>query len=142
MAKRPTAATAKPARRGSRRAADTLAQREAVAEIFLLAEGEAKSMAVFSRRKDSQAPVIHLFGTAELCQRQGYGTALLQMLQKSVDGAEVFVEVATENIPAWWHRRNLNLDKHVYEVQGLCIVVFIPHISVSACALTLPHRGS
>jgi len=71
-------------------------------QVFLLAEGEAKSTAVFSRHKDSQALVIHLFGTAGPCQRQGYGTALLRMLQKFAGGVEIFVEVATEKIPAWW----------------------------------------
>ena len=71
-------------------------------QIFLLAEGEAKSTAVFSRHGDSQALVIHLFGTAAPCQQQGYGTALLRMLQKFTGGADIFVEVATDKLPAWW----------------------------------------
>eukprot|EP01043_Picozoa_sp_COSAG02_P050524 COSAG02_NODE_5200_length_4546_cov_4.043850_4_plen_686_part_00 len=172
-AKRPALATAKPALRGSRRGANTLAQRNAVAraafaaafsrtkntdvgtlfdtchvgntactaiqvatqhrlalveqcsdavlgdlarrnagwsaelgtgtrQVFLLAEGEAKSTAVFSRHTDSQALVIHMFGTAKPCQERGYGTALLRLLQKFAAGAEIFVEVATSKIPAWW----------------------------------------
>ena len=71
-------------------------------QIFLLAEGEAKSTAVFSRHRESQALVIHLFGTADPCQQQGYGTALLRMLQKFAGPVEIFVEVATGKIPAWW----------------------------------------
>ncbi len=71
-------------------------------QVFLLAEGEAKSTAVFSRHTDSQALVIHMFGTARPCQERGYGTALLRLLQKFAAGAEVFVEVATSKIPAWW----------------------------------------
>lgn len=71
-------------------------------QIFLVAEDEVKSTAVFSRRADSQALVIHLFGTAEPCQRQGYGTALLRILQKYASGMEIFVEVGTDRIPAWW----------------------------------------
>ena len=82
-------------------------------QIFLVADGEAKSTAVFSQCADGSDIVVHLMATAPPCQRKGFATAVLKVLQAYVNGHKIFVEVSGTEIPAWWRNKGFKLEERV-----------------------------
>ena len=82
-------------------------------QIFLLADGEAKSTAVFSHRAGGNDIVVHLMATATACQRKGYGSMLLHMLQAHANERRIYVEISGTEVPNWWRKKHFRLIEDV-----------------------------